>query len=129
MPAADTVVTGGLLFGKILEEAGLPKGVLSVITGDHKPISDSIVLHPASRVISFTGSTPAGRRIAWLAVTGDNLKKVQLELGGNNPLVIPDDADLAQAVDIAVFGRFLHQGSSVSAPIESSSKMVSMIAS
>jgi aldehyde dehydrogenase (NAD+) len=109
-PAADTLVTGGLLTAKILEEAGLPRGVLSVITGDNRLIGDAVVLHPASRVISFTGSTPVGRRIAGLAATGETLKKAQLELGGNNPLAILDDADLDQAVKIAVFGRFLHQG-------------------
>jgi aldehyde dehydrogenase (NAD+) len=99
-----------LLTAKILEEAGLPRGVLSVITGDNRLIGDAVVLHPASRVISFTGSTPVGRRIAGLAATGETLKKAQLELGGNNPLAILDDADLDQAVKIAVFGRFLHQG-------------------
>jgi aldehyde dehydrogenase (NAD+) len=109
-PASETVVTGGLLLGKIMEEAGLPPGVLSVVAGDIRVIGDPFVLHPASRVLSFTGSTPVGRRIAGLAVTGDALKKVQLELGGNNPLVILDDADLEQAVDLAVVGRFLHQG-------------------
>lgn len=109
-PASDTIVTGGLLLARILEEAGLPKGVLSVITGDNAVIGDAVVLHPASRVISFTGSTPVGRRIAGLAATGPTLKKAQLELGGNNPLVVLDDADLEQAVNIAVFGRFLHQG-------------------
>lgn len=109
-PASDTAVTGGLLLARILEEAGLPRGVLSVIIGDNSVIGDRVVLHPASRVISFTGSTPVGRRIAGLAATGAALKKAQLELGGNNPLVILDDADIEQAVRIAIFGRFLHQG-------------------
>jgi aldehyde dehydrogenase (NAD+) len=109
-PASETVVTGGLLLGKIFEEAGLPPGVLNVVSGDNHLIGDPFVLHPASRVISFTGSTPVGRRIAGLAATGKTLKKAQLELGGNNPLVILDDADLEQAVNIATFGRFLHQG-------------------
>jgi aldehyde dehydrogenase (NAD+) len=109
-PASDTAVSGGLLLARILEEAGLPRGVLSVIIGDNAVIGDRVVLHAASRVISFTGSTPVGRHIAGLAATGPTLKKAQLELGGNNPLVILDDADLDQAVRIAVFGRFLHQG-------------------
>ncbi len=109
-PASDTAVSGGLLLARILEEAGLPPGVLSVIIGDNKVIGDPVVLHPASRVISFTGSTPVGRRIAGLAATGAALKKAQLELGGNNPLVVLDDANLDQAVRIAAFGRFLHQG-------------------
>lgn len=109
-PASETVVSGGLLLAKILEEAGLPSGVLSVVSGDNAVIGDPFVLHPASRVISFTGSTPVGRRIGGLAATGATLKKVQLELGGNNPLVILDDADLDLAADLAVVGRFLHQG-------------------
>ncbi|MBD8880855.1 aldehyde dehydrogenase family protein [Rhodanobacter sp. 7MK24] len=109
-PAAETVVSGGLLLAKIFEEAGLPPGVLSVITGSNQLIGDPLVLHPLSKVISFTGSSPVGRRIASLAVTGPTLKKVQLELGGNNPLIVLDDAELERAVDIAVFGRFLHQG-------------------
>jgi len=109
-PASETTITGGLLLAKVFEEAGLPPGVLSVISGDNHLIGDAFVLHPMSRVISFTGSTPVGRRIAELAVSGPTLKRVQLELGGNNPLVILDDADLEQAVKIAVFGRFLHQG-------------------
>ncbi|OQW70921.1 MAG: aldehyde dehydrogenase [Proteobacteria bacterium ST_bin13] len=109
-PASETVVSGGFLLAKILEEAGLPAGVLSVVSGDNGVIGDPFILHPASRVISFTGSTPVGRRIGGLAATGKTLKKVQLELGGNNPLVILDDADVDLAVDLAVVGRFLHQG-------------------
>lgn len=109
-PAAETIVTGGLLLARILEDAGLPPGVLSVISGDNHLIGDPIVLHPASRVISFTGSTPVGRRMAGLAATGPTLKKIQLELGGNNPLVVLHDTDVEQAVRIAAFGRFLHQG-------------------
>lgn len=109
-PAAETVVSGGLLLGKIFEEAGLPEGLLSVVVGDNRLIGDPLVLHPASRTISFTGSVRVGRRIAGLAATGPSLKKTALELGGNNPLVIIDDADLQQAVNVAVFGRFFHQG-------------------
>ena len=109
-PASETAVTGGLLLAKIFEEAGLPAGVLNVLVGDSRLIGDPIVLHPASRVISFTGSTSVGRRLAGLAVTGPTLKRVQLELGGNNPLVVLGDANLDQAVTIAVTGRFLHQG-------------------
>ncbi|EPC4364442.1 aldehyde dehydrogenase family protein, partial [Pseudomonas aeruginosa] len=69
-PASETVVTGGLLLGKIFEEAGLPPGVLNVVSGDNRVIGDPFVLHTASRVISFTGSTAVGRRIGGLAATG-----------------------------------------------------------
>jgi aldehyde dehydrogenase (NAD+) len=73
-------------------------------------IGDAFVRHPVPRVISFTGSTPVGRRIMALAAESPILKHVVLELGGNSPLVILDDADLGVAVDTAVFGKFLHQG-------------------
>lgn len=109
-PASDTPVTGGLLLAKILEEAGLPPGVLSVIVGAGSEIGDAFVTHPIPRVISFTGSTPVGRNIAKLAAEGPTLKRLELELGGNGPFVVLDDADLEQAVEAAVFGKFLHQG-------------------
>ncbi len=109
-PASDTPVTGGLLLAKILEEAGLPPGILSVIVGAGSEIGDAFVTHPVPRVISFTGSTPVGRNIAKLAAEGSTLKRLELELGGNGPFVVLNDADLEQAVEAAVFGKFLHQG-------------------
>ena len=109
-PAAETPVTGGLLIARILEEAGLPPGLFSVIVGDPAEIGDAFVQHPASRVVSFTGSTKVGRHIGQMAVTASNLKKAMLELGGNAPLVVLDDADLEQAVHTAIVAKFLHQG-------------------
>ncbi len=109
-PASDTPVTGGLLHAKILEEAGLPAGLVSVVIGAGSEIGDAFVTHDAPRVISFTGSTPVGRHIGRLAVEAPIIKRIELELGGNSPFVILDDADLDQAVDAAVFGKFLHQG-------------------
>jgi aldehyde dehydrogenase (NAD+) len=105
-PAGDTPVTGGLLLAKVYEEAGLPPGLLSVVIGSGREIGDAIVSHPTPRVVSFTGSTPVGKGIAEKA----GLKKLSLELGGNGPLVVLDDADLDLAVDAAVFGKFFHQG-------------------
>ena len=105
-PARDTPVTGGLLLARIFEEAGLPPGVLSVVGGSGSDIGDAIVEHPVPRVVSFTGSTPVGKGIAQKA----GLKKLALELGGNGPLVVLDDADLDLAVQAAVFGSFFHQG-------------------
>ena len=107
-PASDTPITGGLLPAKIFEEAGLPPGVLSVVIGSGSDIGDAFVEHPVPRAISFTGSTPVGRHIAELA--GKGVKKVALELGGNGPFIVLDDADLDRAVDAAVNGKFLHQG-------------------
>jgi aldehyde dehydrogenase (NAD+) len=109
-PASDTPVTGGLLLAKIYEEAGLPPGVLNVVVARGAAIGDAFVLHRVPRVISFTGSTAVGKHIAELAAKGDMLKRVALELGGNSPTVILDDADLELAVHIGVFGKFLHQG-------------------
>jgi aldehyde dehydrogenase (NAD+) len=109
-PASDTPVTGGLLLAKIFEEAGLPSGVLNVVVGAGSSIGDAFVCHPASRVISFTGSTPVGRNIAKLAAEAPIMKRVELELGGNSPFVVLADADVERAADAAVFGKFLHQG-------------------
>lgn len=107
-PATDTPVTGGLLFASIFEAAGLPKGLLNVIVGRGSEIGDDIVKHPIPRLISFTGSTPVGKRIGELA--GGNLKKTALELGGNNAFIVLDDADIDYAVNSALFGKFYHQG-------------------
>jgi aldehyde dehydrogenase (NAD+) len=109
-PASDTPVTGGLLLAKIFEEAGLPPGVLSVVVGPGSEIGDAFVTHPVPRVISFTGSTPVGRNIARLAAESPIMKRMELELGGNGPFVVLEDADLDWAVEAAVFGKFLHQG-------------------
>ena len=109
-PASDTPITGGLLLAHIFEEAGLPAGVLSVVVGSGAEIGDAFVTHAVPSFISFTGSTPVGKNIGKLATGGDYIKKVALELGGNSPFVVLDDADIEQAVKAAVFGTFLHQG-------------------
>jgi aldehyde dehydrogenase (NAD+) len=109
-PASDTPVTGGLLLAKIFEEAGLPSGLLNVTLGPGAEIGEAFVTHPTPRVISFTGSTPVGRKIAELAAKAAIIKRVDLELGGNGPFVVLDDADLDHAVEAAAFGKFLHQG-------------------
>ncbi len=110
-PSEESPYSGGLLWGEIFAEAGLPAGVLNIVThgpGDAGPIGDELVENPKVRRINFTGSTATGRRIAEAA--GRNLKRVVLELGGQNPLIVLDDADLDYAVDAAAFGAFLHQG-------------------
>ena len=109
-PASETPITGGLLHAKIFEEAGLPEGVLSVIAGRGTVIGDYVVAHQVPKLISFTGSSEVGRRIGAIAMGGAHIKRVSLELGGNSPLVVLDDADLEQAVNAAIVGRFLHQG-------------------
>lgn len=109
-PSNDTPVTGGLLLAKIYEEAGLPGGVLNVVVGRSDVIGDAFSRHPIPRVLTFTGSTPVGRHIARVAAESSLLKRVGLELGGNAPLVVLDDADLDKAVQSALVGRFIHQG-------------------
>ncbi len=109
-PASDTPITGGLLLARIFEEAGLPPGVLNVIVGAGRDIGDAFVTHAIPSVVSFTGSTPVGRGIARQAAEATIIKQVYLELGGNSPMVVLDDADLDLAVNAAIFGRFLHQG-------------------
>jgi acyl-CoA reductase-like NAD-dependent aldehyde dehydrogenase len=110
-PSEESPYSGGLLWGEIFAEAGLPAGVLNIVThgpGEAGPIGDELVENPKVRRINFTGSTATGRRIAEAA--GRHLKRVVLELGGQNPLIVLDDADLDYAVDAAAFGAFLHQG-------------------
>jgi len=110
-PSEWSPIAGGLLWGEIFGEAGLPPGVLNVVThapGEAAPIGDELVEHPAVRRINFTGSTATGRRLAEAA--GRQLKRVVLELGGYNPLIVLGDADVEYAVNAATFGAFLHQG-------------------
>lgn len=109
-PASDTPVTGGTLLGKLFEEAGAPAGTLNVIVGTGQDIGDYFVQHRIPCMISFTGSTAIGKRVAALAVSSPRLKRLALELGGNAALVVLDDADLDLAVELTLMGRFLHQG-------------------
>jgi acyl-CoA reductase-like NAD-dependent aldehyde dehydrogenase len=110
-PSELSPFTGGLVWGEIFAEAGFPAGVLNIVThapGEAGPIGDELCENPAVRRINFTGSTQTGRKLAEAA--GRNLKRVVLELGGYNPLIVLGDADLDYAVDASAFGSFLHQG-------------------
>jgi acyl-CoA reductase-like NAD-dependent aldehyde dehydrogenase len=110
-PSELSPYSGGLLWGEVFAEAGLPAGVLNVVThapGDAAAIGDELVENPAVRRINFTGSTATGRRLAEAA--GRQLKRVVLELGGYNPLIVLADADVDYAVNATAFGAFLHQG-------------------
>jgi benzaldehyde dehydrogenase (NAD) len=106
-PDPRTSVTGGVIIARALEEAGLPPGVLHVVPGG-ADIGQALVEHPRIRLISFTGSTAAGRHVGEAAAR--HSKRVLLELGGNNALVVLDDADLQLAASAGAFGSFLHQG-------------------
>ncbi|MDG5818359.1 aldehyde dehydrogenase family protein [Natronococcus sp. A-GB7] len=107
-PASNTPITGGLLLAKLFEAAGVPDGVLNVVTGKGSEIGDRVAGHPESDVVAFTGSTPIGRQVA--ATAGENLAEAAMELGGNNAHIVTEDADLETAVDAGVFGTFVHQG-------------------
>ena len=101
-PAEDTPLCA-LRFVEILVEAGLPAGVVNVVFGDHEA-GEAVVRHPGTAAIFFTGSADTGRVIA--ATCGQMLKKVSLELGGKNGIVVLDDADLELAVEGALWGAF-----------------------
>ncbi|MWA05385.1 aldehyde dehydrogenase family protein [Actinomadura sp. LD22] len=106
-PDPRTAVTGGVTIARIFEEAGLPAGVLQMLPGG-ADVGQAMVTHPLVRVISFTGSTEAGRKVGELA--GRHLKRAHLELGGNSALIVLDDADVDAAVNLSAWGSFFHQG-------------------
>lgn len=107
-PDLQTYISGGAVIAKLLEDVGLPKGLFNVVVADIAEIGDAMIENPIPKVISFTGSSAAGRRIG--EICGRNLKKASLELGGNNVMIVLEDADVEQAASAAVFGKFLHQG-------------------
>jgi vanillin dehydrogenase len=98
----------GLKLGEIFTEAGLPDGVLNVIPAQGGDLGDTLIADPRVKKVAFTGSSLVGKMIA--ATCGANLTAFTLEMGGKNPLVILNDADLDYAVDTAVFCNFMHQG-------------------
>ena len=106
-PSPETPLSGGLAIAELFAEAGVPAGLFQVLPGDVE-VGDRLVTHPEIAMIHFTGSTAVGRKIAQTA--GGLLKKVSLELGGNNALIVLDDADLEQATMIGAWSSFHYQG-------------------
>jgi len=106
-PDPQTPVAGGAMFESVFREAGLPEGLLQLVIGG-ADVGEAIVTDPNVTRISFTGSTAAGRRVGELA--GRLLKRVSLELGGNNAFVVLDDADLEAAASAGAFASFQFQG-------------------
>jgi benzaldehyde dehydrogenase (NAD) len=106
-PDPQTPVAGGAVFETIFREAGLPEGILQIVVGG-ADVGEAIVTDPNIARVSFTGSTAAGRRVGQLA--GGLLKRVSLELGGNNAFVVLDDADLDAAASAGAFASFQFQG-------------------
>jgi betaine-aldehyde dehydrogenase len=101
------------IFAEIIDAAGLPKGVFNLVTGQGSLVGEALVSHPEVDLVSFTGSTRAGKRISELAA--QTVKRVTLELGGKSASVILDDADLAAAVKGTVSACFLNSGQTCSA--------------
>ncbi|WP_373235807.1 aldehyde dehydrogenase family protein [Cohaesibacter celericrescens] len=105
---ADLTPGCGHALAEILAEAGCPAGVFNLVMGRGSVVGNAMLAHPDINAISFTGSVPVGRGIAVEAAKG--LKKVQLEMGGKNPMVVMDDADLDIAVGACLNGAFFSTG-------------------
>jgi succinate-semialdehyde dehydrogenase/glutarate-semialdehyde dehydrogenase len=97
-----------LRLAEIADAAGLPAGVLNVVTGTGEVTGAALVAHPGVRKVAFTGSTPVGKQI--MATAAADLKRVTLELGGSDPLIICADADVDRAISAASMGRFFNCG-------------------
>ncbi len=106
-PAEDTSLTA-LRLGELMLEAGLPPGVLNIVTGRGDVVGAALAAHPGVDKISFTGSTVVGRAV--LAAAGGNLKRVTLELGGKSPVIVMPDADLDAAIAGVANGIFFNTG-------------------
>ena len=97
-----------LHLAKLVEEAKIPKGVVNIVTGDGPEVGVPLVAHPDVKLITMTGSTPAGKKI--MAAAAETLKEVRLELGGKAPFLVMEDADLEKAAEAAVQSRFMNTG-------------------
>jgi len=106
-PAETTPLTT-LRIAELMREAGLPEGVFQVVTGRGPVLGEALVTHPDVAKVAFTGSTPVGKRVAELAARG--VKRVTLELGGSDPMIVLDDADVDAAASAASVGRFFNCG-------------------
>ena len=106
-PAAETPFSA-LALAVLADEAGIPAGVFNVITGQSRPIGAELTSNPTVRKLTFTGSTPVGKLL--MQQCAPTLKKVSLELGGNAPFIVFDDADLDAAVTGAIAGKYRNAG-------------------
>jgi succinate-semialdehyde dehydrogenase/glutarate-semialdehyde dehydrogenase len=106
-PAPETPLTA-LALGVLAERAGIPAGVLNIVTGDAKAIGGVMTSHPLVKFVGFTGSTPVGKLLMQQAAS--TVKKVGLELGGNAPFIVFDDADVDAAVEGAIVSKFRNMG-------------------
>ncbi len=106
-PATTTPLTD-LRVIQLMNQVGLPPGVLNIVTGPGATLGEAILAHPKVRKIGFTGATTTGRHV--MQVASETIKRVTLELGGSDPMIVCDDADLDQAVSAASVGRFYNCG-------------------
>ncbi|WP_233848869.1 aldehyde dehydrogenase family protein [Paraburkholderia sp. HD33-4] len=107
---ADLVPGSAWALVDIIQRAGLPRGVLNLVMGRGSVVGEALLKHKDVHAISFTGSVATGRKVAASCIASNPMKKVQLEMGGKNPLVVLDDADLDTAVEVAVNGAFFSTG-------------------
>jgi len=110
---SEVVPLNAFILAEVIEAAGLPAGVFNLVTGTGPVVGEAIAGHPGVDMISFTGSTRAGRRVSELAAA--TVKPIAMELGGKSPNVILDDADLARAIPDGVAKCFLNSGQTCSA--------------
>lgn len=106
-PDLQSSIIGGVVFARLFEEAGLPKGLFHMLPGAAET-GAALTQEPLIDMISFTGSTRVGRQVG--ATASGLLKRVSLELGGNNPYVVMEDADIEAAASAGAWGSFFHQG-------------------
>lgn len=103
LKTSEKAPLSGLLLGKLIKEAGIPTGVINIISGYGNPTGSHLAMHPEVRCVSFTGSNATGKKIQEMAGKS-NLKRVVLELGGKSPTIIFDDADVDKAAADTAFG-------------------------
>ncbi|MFK4380861.1 acyl-CoA reductase-like NAD-dependent aldehyde dehydrogenase [Bradyrhizobium sp. USDA 223] len=107
---AELVPGSGHALAEIITRSGIPAGVFNLVVGSGSVVGQTLLEHPDVAAISFTGSVQTGRKIAQACVLSNPMKKFQLEMGGKNPLVVLDDADLKTAVEVAVNGAYFSTG-------------------
>ncbi|MDJ0613420.1 MAG: NAD-dependent succinate-semialdehyde dehydrogenase [Rhizobiaceae bacterium] len=105
---AEATPYSGLAWGKLAEMAGIPAGVVNIVTGDPVAIGGELTSHPAVRKVTFTGSTRVGKII--LKQCAESVKKCSMELGGNAPFIVFDDADIDRAVEGAIAAKYRNSG-------------------
>ncbi len=106
-PATTTPLATLKIIG-LLNEAGLPAGVLNCVTGPGREVGESLISHPDVRRVALTGSSDTGRRV--MSIAGPDFKRITLELGGSDPMIVCPDADIRKAVSGALIGRYWNAG-------------------